>query len=405
MQRIAAIVWALAISAAALAVSCGGGGGPRPVGPSGTIGPGGGIAFIGREAEGASRQVYLVDADSGAVRPVTDTQDFVAWPAWSRDRQRLAFIQWPGLGTSEEASPTPTAEASPTAEPTPIPEDPSLRHLVVVNADGSGQQTIGDSILLQTYSGGFSWSPDGSQIVYMAVVDPTEQTWRSELRMVNVADGSEVPLPEQRLGYLPAWSPDGTKIVFGAFVGEPDPDGNRETELFLMDSDGKNVQQITDRPGTDVAPSWSPDSTRIVWWAEKPATTEPAQPSVSLILMMDVASGQITELGEGSIPVWSPDGQHVAFVLEEQPPPGVVQSETNVDIYTVDVGTGERKQLTQGTSTNLWPTWSPDGQRIAFVSDRDSATGDIYVMNADGTDVRRLTDNDVAEAMLAWAPS
>jgi len=119
---------------------------------------------------------------------------------------------------------------------------------------------------------------------------------------------------------------------------------------------------------------------------------------------MDVASGEITELGEGSTPAWSPDGQHVAFVLEEKPSPAAVPSETNAQIYTIDVGTGERKQLTQGSSMNLWPTWSPDGRRIAFVSDRDSTIGDIYVMNADGSDIRRLTDNDVAEAMLSWAP-
>jgi Tol biopolymer transport system component len=120
--------------------------------------------------------------------------------------------------------------------------------------------------------------------------------------------------------------------------------------------------------------------------------------------MMDVASGQITELGEGSDPVWSPDGQRIAFVLAEKPPPGVLRLQTNLDIYTLDVETGERTQLTQDRASNEGPTWSPDGQRIAFVSTRDNAQGEIYVMNADGSDVRRLTDNELAEAMLAWAP-
>jgi len=60
--------------------------------------------------------------------------------------------------------------------------------------------------------------------------------------------------------------------------------------------------------------------------------------------------------------------------------------------------------LTQDPSADLWPVWSPDGQRIAFVSERDNSSSEIYLMSADGSDVRRLTDNDLSEAMLAWTP-
>jgi TolB protein len=118
--------------------------------------------------------------------------------------------------------------------------------------------------------------------------------------------------------------------------------------------------------------------------------------------MIDVLSGEVTELGDGADPVWSPDGQHIAFTLQPQPAEGTLQVRPNVDIWVMDIETGARTQLTQDPGADLWPVWSPDGQSIAFVSERDNANGEVYVMNADGSGVRRLTDNDLSEAMLAW---
>jgi TolB protein len=391
MKGITALVLVLAFVAAVVAVGCSGGNGEdagaKPPG-SATVGPGGGIAFIGKSPHKAATDVYLVDADRGDVQQLTDTDEADWWPVWSRDRQRLGYVTAPLPQTGGEG--------------TPIPEDAAQRQLVVVNADGSDPQRIGGFVLLQAYSSGFSWSPDAGQIVYMTS-DPAEEPATSRLRLVNVADSSEVTLPEERLGYLPAWSPDGTQIVFGAFVGDPDESGNRESELFLMNSDGSNVRQLTDRPGPDVDPAWSPDGSRIAWWGQDPQT-ESSQTRPNRIYMVDVQSGEVTELGEGADPVWSPDGQHIAFILQQQPEGGTFQAVPNADIWVIDIETGARSQLTQDPSADLWPVWSPDGQRIAFVSERDNSNSEIYVMSADGSDVRRLTDNDLSEAMLAWTP-
>jgi Tol biopolymer transport system component len=392
MKGITALVLVLVFVVAIVAVGCDGGNGDSdatatPDG-SATVGSGGGIAFIGTSPGKPATNVYLVDADSGDVQQLTDTEETEWWPVWSRDRQRLGYVTAPLPQTGGEG--------------TPIPEDAAQRQLVVANADGSDPQRIGGFVLLQTYSGGFSWSPDAGQIVYMTS-DPAEEPSTSRLRLVNVADGSEVALPEERLGYLPDWSPDGTQIIFGAFVGDPDESGNRESELFLMNSDGSNVRQLTDRPGPDVDAAWSPDGSRIAWWGQDPQT-ESSQTRPNHIYMVDVQSGEVTELGEGADPVWSPDGQHIAFILQQQPEGGTFQVAPNADIWVIDIETGARSQLTQDPSADLWPVWSPDGQRIAFVSERDNPSGEVYVMSADGSDVRRLTDNDLSEAMLAWTP-
>lgn len=393
MKGIAALVLALAFVLSLAAAGCGGGNGDgdataSPAG-SATVGSGGDIAFIGKSPQKDATDVYLVDADSGKLQQLTDTDDTEWWPVWSRDRQRLGWVTAPLPETGDEG--------------TPIPVDAAQRQLVVTNADGSDPQRIGSSVLLQTYSGGFSWSPDASQIVYMTS-EPAEQSTTSKLHLVNVADGSEVALPEERLGYLPTWSPDGTQIVYGAFVGDPDESGNRESELFLMNSDGSNVRQLTHRPGPDVDPAWSPDSTRIAWWGQDPQT-EGSQTQPNRLYMVDVASDEVTELGEGADPAWSPDGQHIAFILQQQPEEGTFQTDANADIWVMDIETGARNPLAQDPSADLWPVWSPDGQRIAFVSERDNSSGEVYVMSADGSDARRLTDNDLSEAMLAWMPS
>ncbi len=387
MKAITALTLVLAV-AAVVAVGCGGGngedGGAKPPAPT-AVGDGGGIAFIGKSPQKTATDVYLVDGDRGDIRQLTDTDDAEWWPVWSRDRQRLGYLTVPLPQTGGEG--------------TPIPVDAAQRQLVVANADGSDPRRIGGFVLLQTYSGGFSWSPDAGQIIYMA--SSADETSTSRLRLVNVADGSEVALPEERLGYLPAWSPGGTQIVFGAFVGDPDESGNRESELFLMNSDGSNVRQLTDRPGPDVDPAWSPDGSRIAWWGQDPQA-ESSQTQPNLIYMVDVQSGEVTELGEGADPVWSPDGQHIAFILQQQPEGSTFQVAPNADIWTIDIETGARSQLTQDPSADLWPVWSPDGQHIAFVSERDNSSGEVYVMSSDGSDVRRLTDNDLSEAMLAW---
>lgn len=105
-------------------------------------------------------------------------------------------------------------------------------------------------------------------------------------------------------------------------------------------------------------------------------------------------------------PIPSPDGKAVAFVSNR---------DGNSEIYIVDVVTGVQKDLTKNKANDYSPTWSPDGKYIAFVSERDAVsmlpahgitTNNIYIMNADGLNVRRLTTNNVAAGYngLAWSP-
>jgi Tol biopolymer transport system component len=96
-------------------------------------------------------------------------------------------------------------------------------------------------------------------------------------------------------------------------------------------------------------------------------------------------------------PVWSPDGQRIAFVSER---------DRNRDIFVMNADGTDMIQLTNNISDNYSPTWSPDGTKIAFVSDRDGGwdKSEIYVMNTDGSDQVRLTNNDARDLQPVWSP-
>ncbi len=107
---------------------------------------------------------------------------------------------------------------------------------------------------------------------------------------------------------------------------------------------------------------------------------------------------------------WSPDGRRIAFVSEQS---------GNREIYSVDLETLAIVNLTQNPAADIAPSWSPDGQLIAFVSDRDYCPsddmglpdascifwhGELYVMKWDGTDVRRVTETESSECGALWFP-
>ncbi|MCY4473859.1 MAG: hypothetical protein OXC83_00275, partial [Chloroflexi bacterium] len=93
-------------------------------------------------------------------------------------------------------------------------------------------------------------------------------------------------------------------------------------------------------------------------------------------------------------PAWSPDGRRIAFVSDR---------DGDDDIYVMNADGSGVVRLTDNDADDFSPAWSPDGGRIAFVSDRDG-NEDIYVMNADGSGVVRLTDNDGWDFDPAWSP-
>ena len=172
----------------------------------------------------------------------------------------------------------------------------------------------------------------------------------------------------------PDWSPDGTKIAFESWR-----DGNGE--IYVMDADGKNPIRFTDGPGVKTHPDWSPDGGKIAFSVDD---------LEDYIAVMD-ADGRNREIldDRAMYPSWSPDGKQIAFVHGE--------------IYVIGVGGQGRKKVTDDFLGGASPSFSPDGRRIASDPSHEGFHH-IYVMGADGKNPMRLSHNQAQHSHPTWSP-
>ena len=174
-------------------------------------------------------------------------------------------------------------------------------------------------------------------------------------------------------------------------------DGN--PEIYLMDADGNNRIRLTNHWEEDFQPSWSPDGSRIAFVSNRNG-------GKYQIYVMDSNGKNVRKLTAGISdrnPAWSPDGQKIAFhgIGDKE----IGRENRKAKIYAVAPdGTNLQKLAGDIPSTDLDPAWSPDSQRIAFKSYREDWTGEIYVMDADGKNQKRLTHDMATNGAPAWSP-
>jgi Tol biopolymer transport system component len=180
-----------------------------------------------------------------------------------------------------------------------------------------------------------------------------------------------------------------------AFVSTRD---TGRVHIFSMGPDGSNQTDLNNTAGTDVA--WSPDGTKIAFGN-----------SSDIYVMNTDGFGKTNITNESTgpdtwwngYPAWSPDGTQIAYTS--------FTNGNNYDIYTmyadgsIETNLTSQPNVKYPNGSDYSPAWSPDGTKIAFVSNRDSSYGQIYTMNADGTGVTRLTHNELTWAEdPAWSP-
>jgi Tol biopolymer transport system component len=320
------------------------------------------IAFIGSWP--ADNDVYVMNADGSGQERLTSDAGWLSDPAWSPDGRAIAFTRQQDFGYSE---------------------------IYVMNADGSEQRRLTS----EAWRAALAWSPLGDKIAFSSRRDGN-----LEIYVMN-ADGSEQErLTRNTVGdWEPVWSPDGRRI---AFV--------RDWQLYVMNADGSGQRRLT----------------RAVVLELTIKTEKRAEGNYSIYARSSESQGLwYTGLTYGSrakakkvaqtirdnrprsfAPVWSPDGQRIAFERRL----GRVQRRAcsgcgtalifEVHLMNAD-GSGQQRLTRRGAK----PGWSPDGRTIAFVSKRDG-NAEIYVMNADGSDQRNLTrTRGWHESGLVWSPA
>ena len=203
----------------------------------------------------------------------------------------------------------------------------------------------------------------------------------------------------------PSWSPDGKRIIFFSNRDGHVMGGIPTFEIYVMDADGKNQLRITNDPNDDRSPSWSPDGERIAFVSNRDGHVIGGIPTFEIYVMDTDGKNQqrLTNNPHGDWnPSWSPDGERIAFSSRRD---GHFIGDFGIteEIYVMDADGGNQQRLTEGRQNDLLPSWSPDGERIAFASDEKGnfENFEIYVMDADGGNQQRLTNNPAYD----WNPS
>ena len=243
----------------------------------------------------------------------------------------------------------------------------------------------------------------GGRIAFVSGIDE---------RLYSVApDGSDLrQVGDVRVEY-PDWSPDGSMIAFddGTVIDHPDW-SDESGHIYTMTADGADVVQITGGNGAEFAPDWSPDGSRLAVTAIVGGGT-PAG-----IFIVDPASGDMQRVTTNPFagyldkePDYSPDGAQIVFVRDrELRDAGAPRDRSALFVVNVD-GTGLRRLTSWDKGLAGTPSWSPDGTMVVYRGDFAFGTSDqpsqIFVIPSDGGEPRQLTtETDANSYWPSWSP-
>lgn len=266
--------------------------------------------------------------------------------------------------------------------------------IYVMRADGSGVRALKRGVAAD--ASGLAWSPDGRKLAFVVgdAIWVTNADGSDSVRLVAGDPDGPFIFPAS-----PTWSPDGGRIAFTA-----GPHNDRD--IWVMSADGSDKRRMVRTPRlSEYAIDWSSAGGQVAFdigfgW-------DPPKAYVMNTDGSDVRPLTLKGVLWSAEADWSPDGRRI--VLTQQ------GKQWGREIYVMDAGGRSQVRLTRNKVREEHPVWSPDGHRIAFLrwaAKRAHRCGvncppfprDIYVMNADGTGVTRLTHSPATERSLAWQP-
>jgi Tol biopolymer transport system component len=281
-----------------------------------------------------------------------------------------------------------------------------IRHsdIYVMNSDGTGQTNLTRT---KAGVGGAVWSPDGKKIAFSARSAGERSL---DIYVINADGTGETNLTRTKTSSedAPSWSPDSKKVTY---LRGSDPSGEIYNDIYVMNSDGTSQTRLIRAKDTKTfevgleSPVWSPDgeqiafirTTRVDFVHSSPSSAVPATGPSGLYVMKPDGTGLeklSKEMPYAQAPLWSPEGKEIAF------------SGAGVNKYIVNVGSTELRELLPRVEAHISSySWSPNGKKLAFAAVHYRGELDIYVIDAYGTGQTNLTSTKtVIEDEPSWSP-
>ncbi len=239
-----------------------------------------------------------------------------------------------------------------------------------------------------------SLSPDRSMAAFIRGYDGQSHVWVMPL------DGPALQLtdrvtpqgadPNQRQAFPLAWTPDSETVVYAS---------TQEGKLWSVPAGGGASTRVEEGPGHHHSPEVSPDGQSVAYVAERGEIVD-----IFVSTLDGTQTRQISDPdddGYVSNPHWSPDGRSLLYARW----PHYDMPWDEIAIVVVNIESGERQTIAGGSRVvNNWPTWSPDGAYIAYLSDRDGEYPNLWRMRPDGSDAECLVDEPSDHRSPAWSP-
>jgi Tol biopolymer transport system component len=320
------------------------------------------VLFVSNRA--GNEEIYIMNIDGSGLLRLTNDAGQDLGPSWSRDGMKIAFAS----------------------------DRDGDREIFAMNPDGSGLQQLTHNTGVDGFQ---DWSPDGTKVVFHSDRDGSVDIWTVDAdganpqQLTNVAAGD----------YMPEWSPDGTEIVFESVRNGP-------LELYIMNADGTGVQRLTYNFTDNHEPDWSPDGSQIMFVSFQGGDYD--------VMLINPNGTGLQNLTSSSTAMdWGPSWR--ADVIDDSSNGGgtgviaycyqPVSAPDIHEIYTINLDGTQNRQVIDATIGLNHHEWSPDGGQIAAVGYVNSTTWSIYLFDADGTNLTRLTTTaGVWDNEPSWSP-